>query len=217
MATVIAAPAGEQRLVIGAIDWKTYVAMGDLLQDRHIFLTYSRGALEIMTVGPEHEHAKKTIARLLEALTVELDIDVVGFGSMTMRREDLDEGMEPDECFWIAHEPAVRGRTDIDLASDPPPDLVIEIEITRNIINRLPLLAALGVPEVWRWNGQCLQVLLLGLSGQYAPSPASKAFPFLPMADFVRFLAPDAAETETKRIKAFQGWVRQASAGWRKS
>jgi Uma2 family endonuclease len=218
MATVTAPPrVQEQRLRLSCIDWKTYVGMSDLLVDRPIRFTYDRGELEIMVVSPEHDRAKWLLGRLLAALTEELDIDIAGFGSMTFRKEDLDRGMEPDQCFWIQHEPEIRGRTDIDLESDPPPDLVIEIEISRSVIPRLPILAALKVPEVWRWDGQTLRVMLLNESGQYVAASASQALQFVPLAEVARFMKLDPAESETKHMNAFRAWVREQAPGWQRA
>jgi Uma2 family endonuclease len=208
-------PQPAQRLVLSGIDWPTYKAMSDLLAERNVRLTYDRGELEFMTLSPEHEHDKKFLARLVEALTEELDIDIASFGSMTCRREDLARGFEPDECYWIAHEPQVRGRTSIDLDVDPPPDLALEIEITRNIIDRLPLCAALRVPEVWRWDGVKLRVLLLGPDGQYAVAERSAAFPFLPLQEFAGFLTATDAQSETKLVRAFRAWVQAHAQEWR--
>ena len=205
----------EQRLVLAGIDWPAYVAFGNLLDERHVRLTYDRGALEFMTLSPEHERAKKLLARLLEALTEELGIDIASYGSMTCRREDLERGLEPDECYWIANEPHIRGRNDIDLERDPPPDLALEVEISRSALDRLRVYASLGVPEVWRWDGQNLLIGVLGADGRYAESERSLALPFLPMEAFTRFLAPDPAHSETKRMRTFRTWVRdQAAAGW---
>jgi Uma2 family endonuclease len=208
-------PQPAQRLVLSGIDWPTYKAMSDLLAERNVRLTYDRGDLEFTTLSPEHGHAKKLLARLVEALTEELDIDVASFGSMTCRREDLARGFEPDECYWIAHEPQVRGRTAIDLDVDPPPDLALEIEITRNIIDRLPLCAALRVPEVWRFDGVQLRVLSLGPDGQYAVAERSAAFPFLPLQAFAGFLTATDARSETKLVRAFRAWVQAHAQEWR--
>jgi len=208
-------PQPAQRLVLSGIDWPTYKAMSDLLAERNVRLTYDRGNLEFMTLSPEHEHDNKLLARFVEALTEELDIDIASFGSMTCRREELARGLEPDECYWIAHEPQVRGRTSIDLDVDPPPDLALEIEITRNIIDRLPLCAALRVPEVWRWDGVQLRVLLLGPDGQYTPAERSAAFPFLALAEFASFLTTADAQSETKLVRAFRAWVQARAQEWR--
>jgi Uma2 family endonuclease len=205
----------EQRFVLSGINWPTYVAFGNLLGERHIRLTYDRGEMELMTVSPRHERSKSLLARLVEALTVELDIDIASYGSMTCRREDLERGLEPDECYWIANEPRVRGHDDIDFAEDPPPDLVLEVEISRSVLDRLGIYARLGVPEVWRWDGETLRICLLGPDGQYTESERSLAFPFLPVTELVRFLAASATMSETKLLRSFQAWVReQIARGW---
>src|SRR4051794_16762874 len=95
----------EQRVTLHCVSWAAYVGIGELLRDQPIRLTYDRGSLEIMTTSREHERAKKLLARLVEALTVELDIDLTSGGSTTCRREELERGLEPDECYWIEHEP----------------------------------------------------------------------------------------------------------------
>jgi len=202
----------EQRFVLSGINWRAYVTFGDLLDERHVRVTFDRGELEFMTLSPEHERAKKLLARLLEALTEELDIDIASYGSMTCRREDLERGLEPDECYWIANEALFRARDEVDLTSDPPPDLALEVEISRSALDRLGLYAALGVPEVWRWDGQTLRICLLGSDGEYRESAQSRAFPFLPVSEFVRFLTAGAAMSETKLLRSFRSWVREQLA-----
>ncbi len=206
----------EQRFVLSGVDWDTYVGFSDLLGEWHVRVTYDRGAMEFMTLSPEHERSKKLWARLLEALTEEMEIEIASYGSMTCRREDLEGGLEPDECYWIAHESQVRGRTDIDLSEDPPPDLVLEVEISRSALNRMNLYAHLRVPEVWRWNGERLRIFLLGPAGHYVETTQSRAFPFLPVAELVRFLQMSADMGETTLLRTFRMWVRERKAqGWR--
>jgi Uma2 family endonuclease len=132
---------------------------------------------------------------------------------MTFQREDLARGLEPDECYWIEHESVVRGRDDIDLETDPPPDLVLEIEISRSALDRMSIYAALGVPEVWRWDGTKLAVNLLTRRGTYRMSDRSKAFPFLPLAEFARFLEPTKL-SETQLLRSFRTWVRKHRKKW---
>src|SRR5436190_459799 len=100
MSTVTQAPV-EQRFLLSGIDWSSYVGFGELLGERHVRLTYDRGSLELMTLSPKHEHGKRLLGRLVETLTEELDIGIASYGSMTFRREDLERGLEPDECYWI--------------------------------------------------------------------------------------------------------------------
>lgn len=140
----------DQRLRLSAVSWETYLVTSDGLGPRRIRVTYDRGEMERTPLSPRHENRKTLLARLVEALNEELAIDIAGFGSMTCRRQDLERGLEPDECWWIAHESAVRGREDIDLAVDPPPDLVLEVEVSRGTLDRMGIYAALEVPEVWR-------------------------------------------------------------------
>src|ERR1043165_3371453 len=117
----VARASRAQRLLLTGIDWKTYLRLGRTLGSRRsVRITYDRGRLEIMTLSPGHERFKHLLRRLLEALTEELSIDITGFGSMTFKRRRNLRGLEPDECYWIASEPQVRGKDHIDLSVDPP-------------------------------------------------------------------------------------------------
>ena len=138
---------------------------------------------------------------------------MVSGGSMTCRREEMLRGLEPDECYWIAAEPEVRGRTDIDLDNDPPPDLALEIEISRSVLNRMSIYAALKDPEVWRWDGVTLGIHLLTARGTYRASKRSKAFPFLPLEHFGSYLTR-VDLTETQLLRAFRKWVREHREPW---
>jgi Uma2 family endonuclease len=205
-------PTAEQHIVLSNIDWDTYILFSDRIGERNIRCNYNGVDLELMTISPEHERAKSLLGRLLEALTEEMDIDVAGFGSMTCRRQDLAHGFEPDECYWIAHEPQVRSSDHIDLTRDPPPDLMLEVEISRSFVDRLALAARLGVAEVWRWDGEMLRVMLLRPDGRYSESEQSRALPFLPVAEFARFLHRNTAQSDTKWLQSFRAWVREQKA-----
>src|SRR5262245_26961457 len=133
----------EQRFRLSCIDWPTYVLYSDGLGPRHIRVTYDHGEMELMTLSSEHEYDKKLLSRFVEALTEELGINMASYGSMTCRQEEMERGFEPDESYWIANEEAVRGRVHIDFDIHPPPDLAIEIEISRSTMNRIRLYASL--------------------------------------------------------------------------
>ena len=198
----------EQRLRLSCIPWKAYVAFTDMLGDRPIRVTYDRGEMEIMSPSNRHENRKTVLGRLIEALTEELEIDIASGGSTTYRREALERGLKPDESYWIEHELVVRGREDIDLETDPPPDLVLEIEISRSALDRMSIYAALGVPEVWRWDGESLTINLLTKRGTYRQSNRSKAFAFLPLGEFAHFLDKTQL-SETQLLRSFRDWVRK--------
>lgn len=204
----------EQRLRLSCIPWEAYVAFTDMLGDRPIRVTYNCGEMEVMSPTFRHENSKKLLGLLIYELTQELEIDVVNGGSTTFRREDLKRGLEPDECYWIEHEAVVRGRDDIDLDNDPPPDLALEIEISRSALDRMSIYAALGVPEVWRWDGEKLTVNVRTTRGTYRKSDRGKAFPFLPMTEFASFLEPTKL-SETQLLRSFRAWVRKQKKNWK--
>ena len=214
MTTIEAAPAaapahpGPQHVVLHGVSWQFYEGVLREIGDQHIFLTYDRGELEIMAPTPFHEHYKKLIARLVEVMTLELNIPIVSGGSTTFRREDLERGLEPDECYYVQHEAQARETREVDLTRDPPPDLVIEMEYTRHALDRLAIYAALGVPEVWRYDLKRLTVMLLQPDGRYTPSRTSAAFPFLPMHELERFVALRTSTDETTLVRQFRDWVQ---------
>src|SRR5437868_3175450 len=98
----------QRQSVVLPVNWAGYVAIGEAVRDRPIRMTYYRGRLEIMVNSLEHEWANNLLARIVEALTEELNIDIHSGGSTTFRDEELDAGLEPDECYWIEHEEQMR-------------------------------------------------------------------------------------------------------------
>ena len=212
--SVAPTPSG-QRLVLGDVPWRSYERLLHVFDDRHLRITYDRGALEIMTLSPEHERFKCLLSYLVLVLVEELGWNMASFGSMTFKRKKRRRGLEPDQCYWIQSEPMVRGKDKIDLRRDPPPDLVIEVDWSHSSLDRLAIFAALLVPEVWRFDGQKLCVHLLGPDGQYAEGKQSRAFPFLPIAEFARFLEMRSNQSETDVVRQFRAWVRKRiAAGW---
>ncbi len=141
-ATTQGAP--EPRIVLSNIEWETYERLlADQADSSAPRFAYDRGALEIMSPLPEHERYNRTIAALVESVAEELGLDGENLGSTTFKREDLERGFEPDSCFYIQHEAAVRGKSALDLRVDPPPDLVIAIDITHPSLDKFPIYAAL--------------------------------------------------------------------------
>src|SRR5262249_518426 len=147
-------------VVLSGVRWHTYEALLHDLGGRHIRLTYDRGNLEIMAPLFRHERYADVLAELVKALARAAKRRTGGAGSTTFRREDLERGLEPDRCFYIDNLVAVAGKLELDPAHDPPPDLAIEVDIWSSSLNRLEIYAALGVPEVWRYDGEHFEVLL---------------------------------------------------------
>jgi Uma2 family endonuclease len=151
-------PDGQHFLLHG-VDWETYCKLRDALRGRHLHLTYDRGSLELMTLSLGHEWYGSMLGRFIETLTLELGLPLKSAGSTTLDREDLERGAEPDRCYYLEHEPLVREKEEIDLTVDPPPDLALEIDVSRSSIKRLGIYAALKIPEVWRFNGERIWVI----------------------------------------------------------
>src|SRR5256885_4320844 len=174
---------GHSELIVrDNVSWYEYER---ILRDPEMMrkrMTYDEGRLVIMSPLPRHEHEKSLIGRMIQMLTFELDIPICTLGNTTWRRKQLRKGLEPDECYYIQNEPKVRGRDRISLTRDPPPDLVVEVEVTHHPINKLSIYEALGVPEVWWYSGKKLRVFHLTEHG-YEHVEKSVAVPFLRPAD----------------------------------
>jgi Uma2 family endonuclease len=212
MATATAPPPVQSRayesVLLHGVRWSTYVALLEDMDNRHIRLTYDDGDLEIMTLSSPHEWSKKLIGRMIEAMTEVLNIPIRSGGQTTFKKELQKKGLEPDECYWVANEPAVRGRADLDVELDPPPDIAVEVEISTSVLDRLGIYAALRVSEVWRSDGHQVLVEQLQEDGTYAQVSQSPSFPWLPLAELGRFLKASKTMDETSWIRSFRAWVR---------
>jgi Uma2 family endonuclease len=196
------------QVLLENIRWQTYQALlKDIEEQPGIRMTYDHGTLEIMAPLDPHEAYKKLLGRLVEAATEELNIEIRSLGSRTCSREDMARGLEPDQCYYIQHELAVRGKKQLDLNQDPPPDLVIEIDITNSSMNRMRLYEALQVPEVWQYDGRELMVYCLE-DKKYEIRDRSEALPQLTPSQLVRFLKLAETMGETSLIRSFREWVR---------
>jgi len=200
------------RVVLRGVSWELYEKILREIGDQPLYLTYDEGDLEIVSPSRVHERWKTLIGRLLELLTLERDVPVESLGSTTFKRADLAKGLEPDECYYIQNEAAVRGRDDVDLDRDPPPDLVVEVDISQHGVDREGIYAALGVPELWKFDGSRLEAWVLGPDRAYRRQDHSRAFPELAMQDLQRFLDMRRDHDETTVMRAFRDWLRAGPA-----
>ena len=181
---------------------------------RTVRLTYDRGRLEIMVLSIRHERPRKVLALLVEAWLAESGGDYVPSGPLTHKRKDLERGFEPDECYYVQNWQKVAGRSELDFTKDPPPDFTLEVEVSRSVLGRLPVFAAFKIPEVWRYDGESITVLILEPGGEYRASAASRAAPDFPFADVPRFLSliDDPATSFASIDRRFREWVRTRPA-----
>lgn len=209
MATDISPP--EQRVILHNISWETYQRLltehGESVGTR---FTYDRGALEIMIVSLRHERLNRLIADLFTIIADESKLDFVTAGSTTFRRQDLERGFEPDSCFYIEHADRIRDQDEIDLSRDPPPDFIIEVDVTSPSVPRFPIFAAVGVPEVWRCDGAQVRILRL-TSGSYVEATESVALPRVTSDVLTRFMQASEQQQRTVWLRDVRAWAREQS------
>lgn len=201
------APMGEKRFTLRNLNWEEYQKFRTFVETKtRVRMTYDRGTLEIAMPLQEHEFAGEMIALFIRILVIELGLKLKSMGSTTLDREDLDRGAEPDKGFYIQNAAQLSGRT-VNLEQDPPPDLVVEVDITNTDIDKNRLYAKMGVSEFWRFNGE--EWRIYQLQGQdYVERDRSPTFPMVEKADLYRFLEAcqrDEIEAEVE----FRAWVKQ--------
>ncbi|WP_404784443.1 Uma2 family endonuclease [Altericista sp. CCNU0014] len=199
-------PPGQHVLLHG-VSWQEFEAiLEDLGDHRGSRLAYDKGVLEITMPLPEHEYDKEIVGDLLKALLEELDIEFLTLGSTTFKDPDLQQGLEPDQCFYIQNEARVRGKKRLDLAIDPPPDLALEIDVTSR--THPDLYQALKVPELWCFDRGVLLIAVLR-DGKYVEVSESPIFPGLPLIEAIpQYLAHSKTAGRNATLKAFRHWVR---------
>jgi Uma2 family endonuclease len=203
----IEVPPGQQ-VLLKNVSWQMLEdILAELGESRAARISYSHGILEIMTPLAEHEDSKIIIGNLVEILLEELDLEFRNLGSTTFKNAQMLEAVEADACFYIQNEIAIRGKSRINLETDPPPDLAIEIDITsRTRFNNYQIL---GVPELWRYNGKELEMNVLA-DGKYLPSNLSPTFPQFPLITIIpQFLKQSKTSGRNATIKAFRNWVKE--------
>ncbi len=206
----IIVPPGHQ-LLLKNVSWQQFQdILENLGESRSARLSYSQGTLEIRTPLPEHEHDKVILGDFVKAILEEMDVEFRSLGSTTFENEAMKQAVELDDCFYIQNEALIRGKKRIDLEIDPPPELVIEIDITsRTKFNNYQ---DLGVAELWSYNGKKLEINILQ-AGNYVQSKTSLAFPNLPLAEVLHdFVEQSKVRGRNATMKVFRAWVREQFA-----
>jgi Uma2 family endonuclease len=211
MMPTVSTTLAENRTILQPISWTTFNNLLKELGDhRNTRLTYHQAILEIMTPLGEHENNNRFIDKLIQVLATELNLNIKSMGSLTLKKDNLQQAVEPDSCYYITQEPLVRNKQNIDLNIDPPPDLVLEIDITNTSLNKLPIYASLQVPEIWRYNGRSLQVFVLDLAKrEYNQVTISPTFPQLNIEVIPQLISQSLIVGETATLKAFRDSIRQ--------
>ncbi|MBD2056373.1 Uma2 family endonuclease [Oculatella sp. FACHB-28] len=197
------------RVVLHNISWQQFEnLLKDLGDRRSARIAYDRGTLEIMTPLPEHEYFKETIGDAVKDIAETLELDYESYGSTTWRREIKQAGLEPDNCFYFQNEALVRGKLNFDLNQDPPPDLALEIDITSKSLDRFPIYARLGVPELWCYDNGALKIYHLQ-SDQYVEAERSLVFPMLEIQKLPQIIEAHRNAGRLALRRSVREWARE--------
>ncbi len=197
------------RVILYDISWQQFEnLLIDLGQTRAARVAYDNGTLEIMTPLPEHEYYKESISDAIKDISEELEINYESYGSTTWKREISKAGIEPDNCFYFQNEARVRGQLKFDLNQDPPPDLALEIDLTSKSLNRFPIYARLGIPEIWCYDSGELKIYQLQ-NEKYVEVETSSIFPMLRVQEIPSIIDQSRPNGRRAIRQAIRNWVRQ--------
>lgn len=194
------------RIVLRDINWGRYIELRDNPAQRHIRMTFFGGELTLMSPSRVHERLKELLAQFIRVWAEEQGLPLSSAGSTTLRSPEMMAALEPDSAFYLKHAPQMWERDDFDPANDPPPDLAVEIDVSSSSLGRMAIYASLGVPEVWRTDGDMLTVSVLR-DGNYHFSSTSVALPGLSLEVVMSFLNRRTEEDEITLIREFRTWA----------
>jgi Uma2 family endonuclease len=199
---------GEQRMLLHNIRWKTYERLCEDLGDQsHFRMWYDHGELEIMSPMLNHEVYGRSITALGHLIALELEIDLTDAGSTTLKVKRKKCGAEPDTCFYIKNKKLMRGKERVNLKKDPPPEVVLEVDITSSSIDKFSIYANFAVPELWHYDGGEMKIFWLE-EKKYAEKQHSLAFPWLTPAKLTEFLDRTIEIGQTAALREFRDWLR---------
>ncbi len=198
----------ETRTVLENISWQTFKSMlADMGEERNTRLAYDNGIVDILSPLVPHENSNRLIEAFIVVMCEELGLEIKRTGSLTLTRDDLEKGGEPDSSYYIQNESLVRDKENINLGTDPPPDLVLEVEYSRPAVNKLTLYASMGIPEFWRYNGSVLRVYRLS-GKEYSEVASSPTFARIPVKEIPQFIQATRKNGEIATTRAFRTWVK---------
>lgn len=196
------------RVVLYNISWQQFEnLLLDLGDRRAARVAYDNGTLEIMTPLPEHEYYRESIGDAIKDIAEELAINYESYGSTTWKREAHQAGLEPDNCFYFQNEAKVRGKLKFNLTQDPPPDLALEIDLTSKSLNRFPIYARLGIPEIWCYDTGELKIYQLQ-NDDYIEVETSLVFPQIRVQELPKIIEQERPNGRRAIRQAVRNWVK---------
>ena len=197
----------EVRMVLENISWSTFVDLAEQRRGSVPRMTYDEGTLEMMRPQFKHENLGCLIGRMIETYSEVRGIEITSVGSMTVKRDDLEKAYEADESYYVTHAEELLDKEELDFATDPAPDLVVEVELTSSAIAKLKLFAKMEVPEVWRHRGKTIEMFRL-IQGDYVSIDSSIELPGLHVSVVNDFLSRRNSIGETKLMLSFREYIQ---------
>jgi Uma2 family endonuclease len=210
-------PSTEKRTILNDVSWQKFeTLLEELGEQRQTRLTYFRGRLELMTPIAAHERCNKLIESLVLILAEELHLSVTHLMPVLLKSPELGCATEPDACYYFHNVPSVQSRTELSLPRDPSPDLLVEVALTKSNLDKLPIYATLGIPEIWRYittpNEDILKGTLLIYelqSDRYVEQRTSQIFPFLSANRALQFLQESDSMSLATSIRLLRSWIKE--------
>ena len=195
-------------LILHDIGWEEYEELLDALGEaKGLRISYDQGTLQIMTLSTRHEKYARLIDNLVSLFSIRMRIKVLCYGSATMKKHDKLRGAEPDSCFYVQNADLVGRKSDIDFSIDPPPDIVVEVDLGHDSVSKFPVYSELGVPEIWRYDGEFITIYHL-IGERYVTASASHALPALSSDILTEFLSRSNHEDQYEVLLAFETWLQ---------
>jgi Uma2 family endonuclease len=199
-----------QRVYATGIPWAVYTRLANLRDERRpgVKITFDGGRIELMSPKFRHEQPSRLLSLVITVLAEEMGMQLVGTQSTTFRQEQTEHGLEPDQCFYIAHARDLIGVDDIDLSIHPPPDLAVEVDLSHSTVSKEAIYAPMGVPELWRHDDDEVTIRHLRADGTYQTVGRSLAFPPVTAADLTKLLGDGRTEDEIAFVRRCRAWAK---------
>ena len=199
-------------VTFGDVSWDEYEELLEEVGEAPgLRISYDNGSLHVMTISAEHEKYAIFINSLIAGIRLRLRMDILAFGSATMRKPKRSAGHEPDACFYVQTAALIGNKIRLDFETDPPPDIVVEIDVHHDSRSRFPVYARLGVAEIWRYDGQAMTIYHLSEEGegqQYVEEGTSAALPMLSATRLTEMLERMRRDGELSALLAFDEWLQ---------
>jgi Uma2 family endonuclease len=196
-------------LVIHEFDWVDYERLVDALGERsHLRINYDCGRLEILSPSTPHEEYARLLDLIVFVFCEAFDLNFRSFGGATWKKKAFAVGLEADACYYTRSAPLIDGKNVIDIKSDPPPDIAVEIDLTRNSLRKFRIYASLSIPEIWRYDGKAFRLYAL-TDDKYVQINDSRLLPGLTGSMLAKVIEEGKTGKTMDALKAFRRRIQE--------